>query len=162
MIDKKVKKYIELMYSVDSPLNKIASLDDRKKAACEKAGLDWENDQRIFLLMDKDVNKEIAVYLESHNPNEYIMLVSDQQLFWEMQHIKMEPLKHSDGTEVIDDDTRLKNMNLKTTISKNSEELLDRINRTTEKIYKTKEIIEAATEKLRLKRPEDRVVSKSE
>lgn len=157
MIDKNVKKYIELMYTKDSELNKIQNLDERKKVACEKAGLDFEKSQHIVLLTDKDVREQIFKFLEANSPNEYMMLVSDEQLFVDMQHMKMEPLQLKDGENTVDDDRRLKNMNLKNTLSENSEKILDRINRTREKVYKDPEIIEASKDKIRMLKPEERL-----
>jgi len=153
MTDRKTLKYIQHLYSKDSDLNKIASLDERKKEACKRAGLDWEKSQDIVNLKDKKINKEIFDFLSAENPNEYVMLVSDQQLFWEMQHIKMESL----DTEKADEESILKAINLKNTISAKSEELLDRINRTFEKIYNYKDEIEMAKQQLRIMRPEERV-----
>lgn len=153
MTDRKTLKYIQHLYSKDSELNKIASLDERKKEACKRAGLDWEKSQDIVNLKDKKINREIFDFLSSENPNEYVMLVSDQQLFWEMQHIKMESL----DTDKADEESILKSINLKNTISAKSEELLERINRTFEKIYNHKDEIEMAKQQLRIMRPEERV-----
>lgn len=153
MTDRKTLKYIQHLYSKDSDLNKIASLDERKKEACKRAGLDWQKSQDIVNLKDKKINREIFDFLSSENPNEYVMLVSDQQLFWEMQHIKMESL----DTEKADEESILKAINLKNTISAKSEELLERINRTFEKIYNYKDEIEMAKQQLRIMRPEERV-----
>lgn len=160
MTDKKTLKYISLLYSKDSELNKISSLDERKKEACKKAGLDWDKSQDIVNLKDKKINREIFDFLSSENPNEYVMLVSDQQLFWEMQHIKMEPLDRGAGEKMLDDDQILKNMNLKNTLAVNDEKLLEKIMRTYEKIYKTPAEIEMAQEQLRMMRPEERIKKK--
>lgn len=161
MTDKKTLKYISLLYSKDSELNKISSLDERKKEACKKAGLDYAKSQDIINLKDKKINREIFDFLSSENPNEYVMLISDQQLFWEMQHIKMEPLDRGTGSNLLDDESILKSINLKNTVSAKSEELLERINRTYEKIYNHKDEIEMAKQQLRLMRPEERVKKNS-
>lgn len=160
MTDRKTLKYIQYLYSKDSDLNKIASLDERKKEACKRAGLDWEKSQDIVNLKDKKINREIFDFLSSENPNEYVMLVSDQQLFWEMQHIKMEPLDRGAGEKMLDDDQILKNMNLKNTLAVNDEKLMEKIMRTYEKIYKTPAEIEMAQEQLRMMRPEERIKKK--
>lgn len=160
MTDRKTLKYIQDLYSKDSDLNKIASLDERKKEACKRAGLDWEKSQDIVNLKDKKINREIFDFLSSENPNEYVMLVSDQQLFWEMQHIKMEPLDRGAGEKMLDDDQILKNMNLKNTLAVNDEKLLEKIMRTYEKIYKTPAEIEMAQEQIRMMRPEERIKKK--
>lgn len=160
MTDRKTLKYIQHLYSKDSDLNKIAGLDERKKEACKRAGLDWEKSQDIINLKDKNINREIFDFLSSENPNEYVMLVSDQQLFWEMQHIKMEPLDRGAGEKMLDDDQILKNMNLKNTLAVNDEKLLEKIMRTYEKIYKTPAEIEMAQEQLRMMRPEERIKKK--
>jgi hypothetical protein len=157
MTDKKTLKYITLLYSKDSELNKISSLDERKKTACKQAGLDWNKNQDIVNLKDKKINREIFDFLSSENPNEYVMLVSDQQLFWEMQHIKMEPLDRGVGDDMLDDDQILKNMNLKNTLAVNDEKLLEKIKRTYETIYKTTAEIEMAQEQIRMMRPEERL-----
>jgi hypothetical protein len=161
MTDRKTLKYISLLYSKDSELNKISSLDERKKEACKKAGLDYAKSQDIINLKDKKINREIFDFLSSENPNEYVMLISDQQLFWEMQHIKMEPLDRGTGSNLLDDESILKSINLKNTVSAKSEELLERINRTYEKIYNHKDEIEMAKQHLRLMRPEERVKKNS-
>jgi hypothetical protein len=157
MTDKKTLKYISLLYSKDSELNKISSLDERKKEACKKAGLDWEKSQDIVNLKDKKIQAEVFDFLSMENPNEYVMLISDQHLFLEMQRIKMRPLGETLGTESLDDDQILKNLNLKNTLSINDEKLLEKINRTYEKIYKTPQEIEMAQEKIRMMRPEERL-----
>ena len=42
-LTKNVQTYIELVYSEKSELNHIADLEERKKTACEKAKLDYED-----------------------------------------------------------------------------------------------------------------------
>ena len=157
MTDRKTLKYIMLLYSKDSELNKISGLDERKKTACKQAGLDWNKSQDIVNLKDKKINREIFDFLSSENPNEYVMLVSDQQLFWEMQHIKMEPLDRGTGEKVLDDDQILKNMNLKNSLAVNDEKLLEKIKRTYDSIYKTPAEVAMAQEQIRMMRPEERL-----
>lgn len=156
----KIKQYIKLMYSKDSELNSIPLLEDRKRRACELSGLEWEKSQDIVHLKNDKTNEAIFAFLNSENPNEYVKLVADQQLFWEMQQIQMEPLDRGTGKNAIDDETILKNMNLKTTMSLKSEEVLERINKLMAKVYRTDEEQEMASKIIRMKRPEERIKKK--
>lgn len=156
----KIKAYIRLMYSKDSELNAISLLEERKKKACEKSGLEYDKSQHIIHLQDEPTNKAIFEFLNSENPNEFIKLMADQQLFWEMQQIQMEPLDRGTGKTKIDDETALKNMNLKTTISAKSEELLQRIKKMYDHIYKGDAEKDMAAEVIRMKRPEERIKKK--
>jgi hypothetical protein len=69
----------------------MQNLEDRKRQAAKKAGLnpDDEKTQEIMLLRNKSVNQQIFDYLARTQSNLYISLVSDQQLYWEIQFDKM-------------------------------------------------------------------------
>lgn len=151
-----LKTYIRLMYSKDSELNSIPVLDDRKRKACELAGMDWDKSQDIVHLKNEKTNEAIFDYLKTETPNDYIKLIADQQLFWEMQKIQMTPV----DTKDTDDDKVLKNIQLKNTLSGNSETLLDRINRGYEKIFGAPEEVDMAKKVVRMMRPEERLKKK--
>ena len=161
-----IKKYIELVYSQESELNKIENLADKKKTAMEKVGIDPKSDvaQSIMLLKNKDVTPKILAYMEANNSNKCALLNSRRQLFWELQERLMKPLTSSyknGETEIeVDDEALLKAVNLKTTISDKAEELIKGIERLQSEIYIGKEETEAADMK-RLGRLEDRIKNKS-
>ena len=163
MLDKgkdksKIDKYIRLLYGKDSELNHILELNERKKTACLKAGLDPKEpaSQAIMDLKNDKVNDQIFEFMRQNNPLEHIQLISDTQLFFEILKRKMQPLDDD-----LDDDVMLKNINLKTTMSQKSEELLDRIKRLHKEIYQTSAEIEMAEGKIRkMISPEARVKQK--
>lgn len=151
-----IEKYIELMYSEESPLNKIENLENRKKSAAEQSGLDHDNDSHIKIMSLKDeiVNIKIFDFINKNNSNRYIQLISDQQLFWDIQIRKMQPL--AEGKD-IDEDMILKNINLKTTISRTADELRERIEKMYTLIYKNEETKDMAEKQVRLMSPEQRL-----
>lgn len=150
----KIDKYIQSMYSRESKLNQTTDLQERQIQACSIAGLTITNldVQEMINLKNEGTNELIFNFLSKENPNEYIMLISDQHLFLEIQRKKMLPLKDS-----IDDDEMLKNLNLKTAMSAKSEEILERINRMLKVIYKTENEINLASNIIKLKSPEQRI-----
>lgn len=150
---KNVQQYIELVYSEKSDLNHIADLEERKKVACDKVKLDYsaEKTKEIIHLKNEDVNTAIFEYLRKKGSNKYILLLANQQLYWEQMQKLMEPLK---GT---DDDSSLKEVNLKNTISEKSEHLLERIEKLYLQIFKEQAVIEIASGRIRAQRPEERL-----
>ena len=157
---KKITRYIELVYSEKSELNKIQDLEERKKTACHKAGLKYDDPKvkDIINLKNKDVNVEIFDHLRSHNSNKYILLICNQHLFWEQMQQLMEPLKPVQGG---DTESYLKEQNLKNTISEKAEELLDRINNLRADIFKDAETSKMADNIIKFQRPEDRLKKKA-
>lgn len=82
----KEKKYIELVYSMDSPLNAIEDLLHRKKKAAQRAGYP-EGDERAQEIMDMkvdSVNQKIFTFLKKQSSNKFMKLISDQQLYFKM------------------------------------------------------------------------------
>ena len=152
-----VTKYIELLYSEKSTLNEIQDLAERKKEAAKKAGMEPESKAviEIMHLKNKAVNQQIFDYLTKTQSNNYIALVSDQQLFWEIQFDKMTP---SEATEAKD---RLKDMKIKTAMSKEVNSLLDRINYLYREVFRYDDEIEMGAKVIRMRTPEQRIKSKS-
>lgn len=156
-ISKNIEQYIELVYSEKSDLNKIVDLQERKKQACIKAKLNF-NDESVQLIVnmkDEKVNPRIFDYLTSQNSNDFILLLSDQHLFLQMQQRLMEPLAQTQNT-----DSDLKDLDLKTKISEKSESLLERMKLRYSKIFKGDHEQEFAIQKIRLMRPEERIKKK--
>ncbi len=163
---KNIQQYIELVYSEKSQLNIIENLEERKKKACEKAKLDYlsESVQKVIHIKDKEVNALIFDYCRTTCSNEFYLFMADQHLFWEQMQLLMEPLKKitEDGkTEEIDEEAMMKRTNLKDTISKNCEKLLERINARRISIFKGLAESDMAADKIRVMRPEERLRKKS-
>lgn len=139
------QSYIELVYSADSELNKIENLQERKLIACKKSGLDPENEfvKTMMEMTNSKSNILIINYLNKNNDNYYVKLMSDQQLFYNLQRMILDP-------EKIDIDQWLK-------ISEKTEELVERIERYKKKIYKHDQVIEVANKVIRMKTPEQRL-----
>lgn len=152
---KNIQQYIELVYSEKSDLNTIQDLDERKKTACEKAKLDHSSDviQKMLKMQDKDTNEQIFDFLIANNREEFILYISDQHLFYELQKRQMKSMKDDDS------DSELKDLDLKTKISEKSEQLLERIKVRRAKLFGGKDEQEAAA-KVRMQRPEERLRNK--
>jgi hypothetical protein len=158
-LQKNVEQYIQLVYSEKSELNQVQDLEDRKKQACQKAKLNYDlpEVQDIIHLRNEAVNEKVFEHLRTQNRNDYILLVSDQHLFWEMQQRQIEPLDRPVNN---DKDTVLKDLDLKTKLSEKSDQLLVRIKSRYKDVFGENEEVEMASKKIRLMRPEDRLSSK--
>lgn len=165
-IQKNIDQYIALVYSEKSEFNQIPDLEERKKKACQKAKLDYqaEHIQRIIHLRDEKVNELIFNFCRNQFPNEFILLISKEHLFWEQMQLLMEPLKKvtEEGTTLeVDDEAMLKRINLKNTISEKSDKLLESIMELRKKLFTGEEEQHMAQEKIRIMRPEERLKKKS-
>lgn len=145
----KILKYIELMYSKGSDLVKIENMDERRKVACTKAGLN-PIDHTDLLLLTKDSLEATLVfnYLSYfQNSNKFHNLMASQQLLWRLHAIMMS----SDDSNL---ETAIK-------LSKESESLCNRIDNLMSEIYGAKEVVEAVATEIRKiiieKTPEQRV-----
>lgn len=149
-----IDQYIRLVYDQRSELNKIHNLEERKVAACVKVKLDinLEKVKDLMHMRDKDANVMIFEYLKNNNSNEFILLLSDQHLFWEIQQRQIEPLLKSE-----DADSVMKDLDLKTKMSEKSKDLLDRIKERYTMIFIGEKEQEMAVEKMRIMRPESRL-----
>ncbi len=154
-LGKSIEQYIQLIYSQDSPLNKVQDLEERKKLACEKAKLPYDDPKtkEIIHLKNPNVNEAIFSHLRLSNPNKFILLIANQHLFWEQMQKLMEPIKA--------DEDMLKETNLKNTISKNAEELLERIDKLSLDVFKDVETVTMGTTKVRMMTPELRLKEKA-
>lgn len=148
----KVAKYIELVYSEESELNAIADIEERKKKACEKVGLDYDaaHVQDIVNIRNDEVNDLIYERL-TQNSLEYILWVSDTQLFLNIQKDQMKPIDDQDA------DTKLKDIELRAKISVHSSQLLERINERGRRLFKGSKEEEMAQQKVRYIKPEERL-----
>jgi hypothetical protein len=137
----KLKKYLQSMYSQESELNHIQDLETRKKKACAIAGMPWDDEatQDIVSLKNEEVNDVIFDFLTRENPLEYVQLITDQQLFYDLQKKKLlgDPKAHL--------------------LAKQADEMLPRIKAAYQAIYKEKEIMDIAEKKIRRMTPEQRI-----
>jgi hypothetical protein len=165
-IGKNIDQYIQLVYSEKSEFNQIPDLEERKKSACIKAKLDYQSEsvQKIIHLKDNKVNQMIFDFCRTQFPNEFILLISKEHLFWEQMQLLMEPLKKvtEDGATLeVDDEAMLKRINLKNTISEKSDKLLESITELRSKLFTGEKEQHMAQEKMRIMRPEERLKKKS-
>lgn len=166
MKQEQINKYISLVYSKESPLNKYQSIMDRKLRAAEDIGWnvsDKEVDD-IIKLKNKDVNRMIFDYLKDTSSNKFALLISNQEFFWELQQRLMKPLSSSykdnngKSSDVdIDDESMLKSINLKNTISEKSDALLERIEKQYKEVFLDKEEIDMAIKEIKHISPESRI-----
>ena len=144
----KLIKYIEILYSKSSELNKIDNLNDRKREACKRSGLVYdEGADYITLKKDSKMAHLVYCYLSYFcQSNKFHNLIANQQLFWRMQNIMM-----ADDQDL---DEAIK-------MSEKSEQLLSRIHRQLSEIFGSSDIIEIAEMEVRkeftMRSPEDRV-----
>jgi hypothetical protein len=165
MKEAQLKKYIELVYAQDSELRKIENLMDRKIAALMKMAIpDSDEIQAIIYLKDNNARQSILKFIRENNSNKCALLDSREQLFWELQERLMKPLtssyKNGDNNVDIDDESMLKAVNLKTTISDKAEALLEGIDRLKRQIYIGDDEIEAS-DIIKFTSPEQRLKTKS-
>ena len=95
----KVLAYIELMYGQKSELNKIQDLKERKKTAMSIAKLNPEDEamQDVMEMKNDTVNDLIFYYRGMfQNSNQYDLLSSKQQLFWDVRKIISTPVNEDD------------------------------------------------------------------
>lgn len=152
---KKILTYVGLLYSVESPLNGIQNLQERKLEACKQAKLDPKHIDVISImeLKHKQVNDIIFVYLsEYQHHNAYQQLCQDQQLFWNISQLLMKPL------EVDDEDSLTSKYSNRMKLSEQADGLVKRIRRLYAEIYREEETQEMAETHVRqMLRPEQRV-----
>jgi hypothetical protein len=162
-MDTKIQNYIRLVYSDKSDLNDITNLEDRKKQACERAKLPYDDEktQEIVHMKNKDVNTAIFNFCAEQCPYEFNLLISKEHLFLEQMQMLMEPLKKTtdDGKTIedVDEERMMKRINLKNTISEKSETLLISINELRTKIWKGTVEQKVAEAKIKSQRMEDRL-----
>ena len=153
----KIIEYIEILYNQKSVLNTIENLGDRKIEACLKVGLNPEDPDVIDNIMnfkDEEISSLIFHYLSFYqNNNRFHKLCSDQQLFWNMQRLMYMVLDND-----LDDQHVESKMKLRANISKESDELMSRIDRLYSEIYGTNDVIQMAELNIRkLLTPEQRL-----
>lgn len=96
-----ILKYIPLIYGVESNLNKIEDLVERKKIAAEQCGIEVPENT-------EELRKVIIEFLRLQHHNKFALLVSKEELLTECLDVLREPLVISK-----DDEKRLKNVKLK-------------------------------------------------
>lgn len=146
-----MEQYMHLMYSKDSEFNKIDDLNERKERAALKAGLDIAQPEvkNIMDLKNERFRIEVVNFLQKQQPNDFIKLLADQQLFFNMQQRLLRPLEDDDDTSKL------------MQISQQSEDLIERIERFKKKVYLQPELIEQAEAKIRIMTPEARLKEQS-
>lgn len=158
-VQKNIQQYIELVYSEKSQFTHILNINDRKKVVCKHLKLNPEDDdvKKLIDLQDEKCRDTIIEYLCKNESNEYMNLLSDQQLFLDIQYLKMTPLIPSD-----DEEKMLKSMNLKTTMSQKAEELNNRMAESYKKIFKGGPEISEAKKKIKWTTFEQRIKKRDE
>lgn len=148
-LPKTIQKYIDLVYSQKSKLNSIPNLDERKRAACEKLNLDPKEEWVSNLINMKDLpaNEQIHHYLISQNSSEYVLYVADEHLYFQLIKRIMDPLKDNDDSDMI----------RKTKASEQADSILKRLQERALSIWKGEAEVEAAQQRMRIMRPEDRI-----
>jgi hypothetical protein len=153
----KIIHYIELVYSRNSELNNIDSVEDRRIEACRQAGLNPDHVQDIIMQKNDQVNDLIFHYLGYfQNSNEMHQLMAEQQLFWDIQREMMKPVEEDKKEEQYD--WKLKMM-------VKSSDLLNRIKSRKNELFNPKDIGEDTVDiietKIRILKPEERIKSRS-
>lgn len=113
-----ILKYIPLIYGVDSNLNKIENLVERKNIAAEQCGIEVPENT-------EELRKVIIEFLRLQHHNKFALLISKDELLIECLDVLREPLVNSK-----DDDKRLKNVKLKGDVN----ELCDKLVIETERL----------------------------
>lgn len=121
------------MYDQKSKLNKVQNLQERKEEAAKKAKMDITKKpiQDIMDMKNEDVNRLIFYYLSyfQHN-NRFDLLMSDQQLFWNIQKILKDPIEDGLTKEQI-----VEEIDTRAALSKRGHEIQARIDYLYSEIY---------------------------
>lgn len=132
-----ILEYISLMYDKKSKLNKIENLEERKLKACSQAKLDSKEEWVIEMMAMKvqEINYLVFIYMGYYqNSNKLHKLLSDQQLFWDMQMKVMDPATP---------------MKERMEMSKASDKLLPMIDKGLSEIFGSDDVVNAAEEEIR-------------
>lgn len=151
---KGIEQYIALVYSEKSTLNNIQDLAERKKTACQRAKLNYDDEsvQDIVNMKNKEVNEQITDYIIANNSNDFVLLISDQHLFWWIQQRLMDPPKSGEDEEA--------DITKKTKMSIQGGELLIRIKERQKIVFGNDALIQVAIQKVKHRRYEDRLKEK--
>lgn len=101
----KILKYVEFMYSVNSELNGIANLQERKETALKQAGLKIEDMKNILEEKDeafKSLRHKFLSEFQFHN--DYQNLITFQQMLWNVQRdalANFDVLKYDKAVDVM-------------------------------------------------------------
>jgi hypothetical protein len=158
-LQKNIQQYIELVYSQKSQFINIINIDERKKTVCKHLKIDTSDPdvKKIMDLQDEKSRDTIIEFLCKNESNELMNLMSDQQLFLDIQYLKMTPLTPSE-----DEEKMLKAMNLKTTMSVKAEELITRMNVSYLKIFQGTAEVKEAKKKINWTSLEQRIKRRDE
>jgi hypothetical protein len=134
----KILKYIKAMYNHQSDLNKIENLEDRHKAACEKASISPKEEVmiEIFELKNDIVNMVIHEYMITQNPIRYYYLLTSQRMFWQLQLLINGPVNFELSRE-----EQKQEWKMRSELADKCEALIPRIDRLKSEIYMTKEFV---------------------
>lgn len=149
-----IDKYIKAMYTQESSLNSIEDLKIRKERAAVKAGFSLDDELIIEIMKGNvdSVNKSIFTFLRKSASNRYLKLVGDQNLYWRMSE-KLILLQDSEEDDALSKANKL---------SKELDDLLDRITRNYREIFHHNEQVVMVAEKtIRMITPEERLKGKS-
>lgn len=149
----KILKYLEMMYAVDSELNRIDNLGERKQTAATRAGLKAEEMQTIFQEEDKDFQDLRHKFLsEFQFHNKYQNLITYQQMLWNMQRAAI------NNVESTDDEGLKKAVDSRDKITDLMEKLEGLVARLFSEIYGDGKTIEVAKEQMKAAMaPEERL-----
>lgn len=146
----KIDKYIKAMYSQESSLNSVEDLKIRKERAAVKAGFSLDDELIIEIMAGRveSVNKSIFNFLRKNASNRYLKLIGDQNLYWRMSE-KLVMLQDSEDDDALSKANKL---------SKELDDLLDRITRNYRDIFHSNEQVVMVAEKtIRMISPEERL-----
>lgn len=145
-----MNKYIELLCSKDSPLNKIENFEERQKAAAQKVGI-----KDPEALWGTDMFKEaVHEFMSKQSNNKYQNLFTSQVMLWNTQRLALNPYE---GT---DEEKLAKGVVLREKISDLTEKLEERISKLLLEVYKEERIIAIAKEQIvkKVMTPEERIL----
>lgn len=148
------EEYVKVLYSEDSELNHIQDLEQRKLQAARKVGIDPEEEsvKSMMALSDKSTNTIIFNHLTQTQSNDYIILISKQQLLWELQRDVMQP-----SVPIKDAKQRQQDRKLRLQLNKELTEVHEEVDHLYRKIFKHEDVAKMSQGVIRMMTPEQRI-----
>lgn len=149
---KNIIDYISMVYMKESPLKHITDLKDRKKQAISKSGITDDKVIHELMFLKNDKFRNLIYYcLSESNPMKFTKLIADMELFYQLQDRIMSPTSDDDV------DKELAEFKIRSALSKDSDELLSRIQKNIKDVFPNQEEVEMIESTIKIKTADQRV-----
>lgn len=129
-------RYVLYLYDKNSPLWQVdPEISSRKKKSASLAGFDILSEKptvldELFLLKDKYVARSVTTFIKHQYSNELSVLISNEQVLYELQHVLREELD-----DFKDDKQKIDHFKVKTELLEKQDKVLGLINKYKHQIW---------------------------